>query len=174
MTSIQPISADQEQKVIERTATLIRTAAIDLETVIPPIEVRFDLTGRAAGMYCSRKGQRWIRYNPYLFAKYFADNFACTIPHEVAHYLVDATYNCARLRPHGQEWQNMMILLNCPPETTHKFNLSGIPVKRQQRHPYRCSCGEHLLSSTRHNRVQRNRRLSYYCRHCNKALIYTG
>lgn len=172
MTSIQPITEDQQILVRNRSYDLIRLAAADLGKNIPEIEIIFDLSGRSAGMYCSRLKQRWIRYNPYIFAKYFDENFNNTIPHEVSHYLVDAVFGRKRIAPHGQEWQSMMKLLGSEPETTHKFDLEGVPVKKQRRHLYRCGCRDHLLSTTRHNRSQRSRRNNYCCKSCGEILVY--
>ncbi|MFK8069145.1 MAG: SprT-like domain-containing protein [Gammaproteobacteria bacterium] len=173
ISQIEPIDDSQQLIVIDRQNELIELAASEVGKKIPQIEIKFDLSGRTAGMYCSHKRQRWIRYNPYIFAKYFEENFKTTIPHEVAHYLVDHIYRLRRA-PHGKEWRSMMHLLGCEPETTHKFDLEGVPVKRQQRHLYRCSCQEHQLSSTRHNRAQirGQKKRDYFCRNCREVLIY--
>lgn len=170
MTSIQPISKDQQTLVLSRSHELIQLAAYELGKKIREIEIKFDLSGRSAGMYCSHRRKRWIRYNPYIFAKYFDENLENTVPHEVAHYLTDVVTGRKRIAPHGQEWQAMMQLLGCEPETTHKFDLEGVPVKRQRRHLYRCGCQDHQLSSTRHNRVQRQKKHNYFCRKCGEAL----
>ena len=172
MTSIQPITEEQQALVRNRSHELIRLAAGDLGKKVPEIEIKFDLSGRSAGMYCSQRRERWIRYNPYIFAKYFDENFNNTVPHEVAHYLTDVVTGRKRVAPHGQEWQTMMQLLGCEPETTHKFDLDGVPVKRQRRHLYRCGCQDHQLSSTRHNRVQRQKKHNYFCRNCGEALSF--
>ncbi len=66
------------------------------------VPVRFELQGRAAGMYRVHKGERVIRYNPYIFSKYFDDSLANTVPHEVAHYITDVLLRageCAATRP---------------------------------------------------------------------------
>ncbi len=172
MTSIQPITEIQQTRVRKRSHDLIRQAATDLGETIPEIEIRFDLNGRSAGMYCSRIRQRWIRYNPYLFAKYFEDNLEYTVPHEVAHYLADILFGHRKIAPHGEEWQAMMKLLGYEPSTTHRFNLEGVPVRKQRRHLYRCGCRNHLLSTTRHNRIQREQRRHYVCKSCGEVLSY--
>ncbi|KAK2701703.1 protein SprT-like [Artemia franciscana] len=172
MTSIQPITPDQQQQVLDRCAELIAFAANQLETSFQPIEVRFDLTGRAAGMYCVRYKERWFRFNAHLFAKYFDENLQHTVAHEVAHYLVEQHFGRKRVAPHGKEWQAMMHLLGEEPQTTHQFDLEGVPVKRQQTHVYRCACRDHKLSTTRHNRVQGKKKMVYHCRACRQPLAY--
>ena len=102
MTSIQPITEEQQAFVLHRSHELIRLAAVKLEKKIPQIEIKFDLSGRSAGMYCSQRRQRWIRYNPYIFSKYFDENIENTIPHEVAHYLTDVVTGQKRVAPYGQ------------------------------------------------------------------------
>ncbi len=170
MTSIQPITQEQQDLVRDRSHELINTAAVELGKKIPEIDIHFDLSGRSAGMYCSRARLRWIRYNPFIFAKYFDENFNNTIPHEVAHYLTHVMMGRKRAAPHGPEWQSMMQLLGSEPEITHKFDLEGVPVKKQRRHLYRCGCQDHQLSSTRHNRIQRQKQHNYFCRHCGNTL----
>lgn len=101
--SIQPISPALQEQVIAKTNHFIKNAANYYEQSFKEIPVLFDLTGKAAGMYRVKAGQRVIRYNPYVFAKYFDDNFAETIPHEVAHYITDILYGLKTIRPHGNE-----------------------------------------------------------------------
>lgn len=172
MTSIQPITTDQEAQVRSRVLQLIQQANAALEMHAAEIDVRFDLSGRAAGMFCSRGKQRWLRFNTFLFSKYFAENLQHTVAHEVAHYLVEQHFGRRGIAPHGPEWQAMMRLLGEEPRTTHQFDLAGIPVKRQQRFTYRCACSEHQLSTTRHNRVQGRQKAVYHCRRCEQVLTY--
>ena len=169
--TIEPISFKRQQKVREKAHKITRSAAQKLGQVIIDPEVVFDLSGRSAGMCCGRDDHFWIRFNPYIFAKYYESNVRDTVPHEVAHYLVARVFNGQRLQPHGREWAAMMKLLGAKPERTHNYDLEGVPVKRQRRHLYHCGCTEHQLSSTRHNRVLRTRQ-SYLCRLCGNPLVY--
>lgn len=171
--SLRPVDSKQKQQVLIATETCLRRAAELFDVPYQPLTVTFDLTGRAAGQYRVDRNGRRIRYNPYLFAKYFDDNLDNTVPHEVAHYVVDCLYRCRRVRPHGEEWKRVMRALGARPHATARYDLSGVPVRRQQRFMYRCSCGEHALSSVRHNRI-RNQRAAYSCRACGSSLIYAG
>ena len=92
MELIKPIDEVQRQRVIDETSSCIQQAGGLFRRAFDFIPVSFDLRGRAAGMYRVKKQQRMIRYNPWLFARYFADNLANTVPHEVAHYIIDMVY----------------------------------------------------------------------------------
>ncbi len=137
------------------------------------VAVTFDLTGSAAGMYRVHGAERVIRYNPYIFAKYFANNLAVTVPHEVAHYVTDRLYGLRNIRPHGVEWKTVMRSLGADPCVTASYDLSGVPVRRQRRFSYRCECSTHQLSSCRHNKIQRGQS-SYLCRRCGSAIYRTA
>jgi len=171
--TLEPIGAAAQQQVLDATCACIEHAGrlLGRDFSLPP--VTFDLQGRAAGMYRVQKRQRCIRYNPYIFAKYFADNLANTVPHEVAHYLTDMLYGPGNVRPHGEEWRSVMCLLGAEPAVSCRYDLSGVPIRRQRRFSYRCDCGPHAISAVRHNRVQRGSG-RYVCRQCHTELEYTG
>lgn len=166
---IAPIDGVQQQQVIALTAHYIRRAGEIFGREFKPIPVSFDLVGRAAGMYRVRFWQRRIRYNPYLFAKYFDDNLAVTVPHEVAHYITDCVYGLRRIRPHGPQWQALMRAFGVEPKRTCDYDLAGIPRRVQRRHPYQCGCRGHQLSRRRHNLVLRGR-VRYICKACGGEL----
>lgn len=167
--TVEPISERLERQVRTSTAECIARAGQIYAQAFPQIPVRFDLNGRAAGMYKVRDNNREIRYNPYVFARYFADNLATTVPHEVAHYVVDLMYGATRVRPHGIEWQQVMLALGVEPSVTGRYDLSGMPVRRQKRHSYRCACMTHQISTVRHNKIQRGS-AHYHCRKCKSSI----
>lgn len=169
-TALQPLDRQQRQLVIKATNAYVAKASQLWGRVFAPLPVCFDLRGRAAGMYRVRNGQREIRYNPYIFAKYYDAGMTQTVPHEVAHYVVDVLYGLRRVRPHGREWQQVMRSLGAEPRATASFDLTGVPVRRQQRFNYVCACDEALaLSARRHNAVRRGT-ARYYCRRCGQQL----
>ena len=167
--AIAPIDTVQQQRVRSLTADYIVQAGRIYNEEFPSIQVMFDLRGRAAGMYRVHDARRTIRYNPYIFAKYFGDNLSTTVPHEVAHYVVDLLYGATRVRPHGREWQQVMLSFGAEPKATGNYDLSGIPLRKQRRHAYRCSCTQHQISSVRHNKMRLGK-ARYYCRYCKSAL----
>jgi SprT protein len=140
--------------------------------LLPTVPVRFDLSGRSAGQFSARGKHCLIRYNPWIFARYFAENLATTVPHEVAHYAVYLHWG-RRAKPHGVEWRALMHALGADPAVTFSLDLSGLPVRRQQRYAYHCACSEQALSTTRHRRAQSGR-ARYACRICGHTLRYAG
>ena len=169
----EPIDPDQRQQVREATAEAIERASDLYGRRFAPVRVCFDLRGTSAGMYRVRRGDRCIRYNPWIFARYFDDSLIVTVPHEVAHYVTDCLHGLSRVRPHGPEWRGVMRALGAPPRVTGCYDLSGLPLRRQRRFDYRCECRRHQLSAARHNRVQRGE-VAYHCRECRTAIVYAG
>lgn len=171
--TIEPIDAGRQAIVRQATEHCLRRAGDLWRCGVAPVPVTFDLAGRSAGMYRVRHGRRSIRYNPWLFAKYFEENVAVTIPHEVAHYVTDVLYGLHRVRPHGVEWQAVMRSLGVEPRTTGDYDLTGVPVRRQRRFDYACGCAIHRLTTQRHNKAQRGDAF-YRCRHCGGMLVFSG
>lgn len=171
--TVEPITHLQQDQAVSATRHCIQRAEklLGQKFELPP--VTFDLQGRAAGMYRVRSTRRQIRYNPYIFGKYFTDNLANTVPHEVAHYLTDVLYGLRNVRPHGREWQAVMCVLGAEPAVTCNYDLTGVPLRRQRRFVYRCACSSHAVSAVRHNRVQRGLG-KYVCRQCRTPLVFAG
>ncbi len=165
MLTINPIDAAQQGRVVEETLSYIHQATKIFDRQFKPIPILFDLSGRAAGMYKVNRKQKLIRYNPYIFSKFFDDNLAVTVPHEVAHYITDQVFGMRQIRPHGREWRALMAEFKVDPSTTCDYDLEGIPLKTQRRHVYVCGCTSHKLSSHRHNKVLRGS-ARYFCRNC--------
>ena len=170
MEKIQPIGEQQCLSVTTATEQCVLRANELLDTRFETIPVCCDLTGRASGMYKVVRGHRIIRYNPYLFAKYFDENLSTTVPHEVAHYLTDAVYGYANVKPHGNEWRTVMRMLGADSTIHCDFDLDGIPVRRYRRIRYTCRCRFFELTSIRHNRIQL-KGARYYCQLCRTELV---
>lgn len=167
---LQPLNEAQCNAVLAATEACLERAGRIYRRHFPAITVRFDLRGRAAGMYRVRRSQREIRFNPYIFAKYFDEGMTQTVPHEVAHYVIDLLYGLRRVRPHGPEWRAVMQALGAEPRATGNYDLSGIPLRTQRRFPYRCACPHaHQLTTRRHNAIGR-RQARYLCRRCGEPL----
>lgn len=169
MNLIEPISPVQQQQVVNETGRYFLIASDFFERTIPVIPILFDLKGRAAGMYKTSRHSRQIRYNPYLFAKYFDENLADTVPHEVAHYVTDMIYGLKRVQPHGNEWRQVMEVFDANPQRTHNFDLEGIPQRIHSRFTYQCNCQSYQLTTRRHNLINNGQR-RYFCRSCKSVL----
>ncbi|UTW45670.1 SprT-like domain-containing protein [bacterium SCSIO 12696] len=168
---ITPIAEVQQKRVIIETHRYVQLANNELDCCIEEIPVLFDLKGQVAGMYRitgrGAKLHRVIRYNPWLFAKYWDDNFTTTIPHEVAHYVAEQLFG--KVQPHGVEWKNLMDLFGADSARTCQFDMSGIPGRTVKTVTYECGCRQHQLSMIRHNRVLR-KGARYFCRYCQGPL----
>ncbi|MCG6900300.1 MAG: SprT-like domain-containing protein [Gammaproteobacteria bacterium] len=170
---VKPIDQSQQLQVIAATHACIQQAERLFARDFSKPVIRFDLSGRIAGMYRLLGQQPEIRYNPYLFGKYFDDNLANTVPHEVAHHLVAELYGWRNIRPHGTQWKDVMRRLGAAAAVTCRYDLSGIPQRRQRRFNYSCGCTTHALSAVRHNRMQRGQG-RYLCRQCHQTLVFAG
>lgn len=169
MPDIVTINNEQQIHVVSETARYIRLASDLLQRPFTEIPVLFNLKGLAAGMYRVNRQGRCIRYNSYLFAKYFEENFATTIPHEVAHYIVDQVHGLRHVKPHGHEWRELMQMFGADASRTALFDIEGIPARNYRRYAYQCDCKIYELTSRRHNRIVRGR-ARYHCRRCGTVI----
>lgn len=168
-----PLSAGQVQEIQARVSYDINRAQRLLDISLAPIEALLDLSGTTAGMYCYKGDQRWLRFNPWVFATDMPLHLRDTVPHEVAHYAIHQQFGRRKVKPHGQEWQSLMVAMGANPSATYTADFSQIPVRRQRRHAYRCACRDHSVSTTRHNRICAGRAI-YRCSYCNHALAASG
>lgn len=168
---VQPIGDVEQRQVAEMTETYLCHAEAIFSRRFDRVPVLFDLKGRTAGMFKIIGRQRLIRYNPWIFGKYFEENLRDTVPHEVAHFIVHEVYPRRGTRPHGREWRNLMAQFGAHPGVTFDLDLDGVPQRTQRSHRYHCGCQVHEVSSTRHNRVQR-RKVHYHCCSCAGRLVY--
>ena len=168
---IQPIGRAEQRQVEQRTEEFIVRAERIFTRRFDRIPVHFDLKGRAAGMFKIIGRRRLIRYNPWIFAKYFEENLRDTVPHEVAHFIVHEVYPRRSTKPHGHAWQDLMAKFGADAGVTFDLDLEGVPQRSQRTHRYQCGCQLHEVSTTRHNRVQA-RRMRYHCCSCQGLLVY--
>ena len=173
MTTVKPLSEPQRAAVIRATLACLARAEGLYRRSFPAIPVHFDLRGRAAGMYRVQRGARTIRYNPHIFAKFFSESLVETVPHEVAHYVTDVLHGLVNVRPHGREWREVARALGATPRATGRYDLTGIPLRRESVFDYRCTCMEHRLGVRRHRRIQ-NGTAVYLCRRCGALLRFAG
>ena len=176
---INPIDDQKQHQVIEHTRHYIKLGSKLFDQSFNLIPVVFDLRGRAAGMYKWKAA--WvkshdklgiIRYNPWIFAKYYEESLAVTIPHEVAHYLVRCMYGIDMVRPHGFEWKNVMKAFGVDDSVTANFDMTGVPCRKHKKFEYVCDCRIHQLSTLRHRKCSTGE-ACYYCRRCRTSLTST-
>ena len=70
---VQPIGEAQQQQVVEMTEKYVRQAESIFDRRFARVPVLFDLKGRTAGMLKIIGRQRLIRYNPWIFGKYYEE-----------------------------------------------------------------------------------------------------
>lgn len=163
------LSSEQEEQVRETTNQWVTRAVEIWSTAFDGIPVHFDLRGRASGMFCFRNQQKWIRFNPFIFARHFEESLASTVPHEVAHYICFELHG-GKPKPHGKEWKAIMRAFGVPANATCQLDISDLPQKRLKRYIYHCQCSQHELTSIRHNRIVRGV-ANYACPKCQTRLI---
>lgn len=168
---LQPIGSRQRIEVLDRTEAFICQAEAIFGRRFERVPVLFDLKGRSAGMFKILGKQRFIRYNPWIFAKYYDENLRDTVPHEVAHFIVHEVYPRRGTKPHGRQWRELMARFGADAGVTFDRDLDGVPQRSQKSHRYFCGCQVHEVSTTRHNRVQR-RRVRYHCCTCDGLLVF--
>lgn len=176
MNIVTPINNTLQQSIIAEVERYIQLAECSYHKKIAMLDVHFDLKGKAAGMYSVKLSKyngvvnRRIRFNPWLFAKYFDDSWQNTIAHEVAHYVTDCLFGLSTIRPHGKEWQQVMVGFGVTPKIYANYNLDGIPLRRMVRYQYRCQCRKIMLSSQRHKKIVSGLQ-RYRCRDCGSELM---
>ncbi len=163
------LTKQQIGEIVAKTNHYVKLAAAVYAVKLDLPDIRFDIKGAVWGYYVRHGQQRWIRYNPSLFCKYYASGLNETVPHEVAHYAVDSLFPKRRCKPHGVEWKAVMHEFGiASPRATASYDTSGLDVRRQHRYDYSCGCRQHQLTSTRHNRILRGQH--YLCRGCGEVL----
>ncbi|MCL1078458.1 SprT family zinc-dependent metalloprotease [Parashewanella spongiae] len=152
-----------QAKTLEHVEHCYRVAEQHLKRRFTRPEVSFKLRGRSAGMAHLQLNK--LRFNQQMLTdnqQVFIDE---VVPHEICHLLCHQLYG--RVRPHGREWQAMMLsLFECQPKTTHNFTVHNKP---QAQFNYQCLCGIIKLSIRRHNKVIRNQ-AQYRCKTCKQTL----
>ncbi len=166
----KPSPPSIEGEAIEHTLQLIRQANRVFGLAIKDPQIIFDLKGQTAGMVkFLTKGLVQIRYNNKLLEENREHFLTQTLVHEVAHIVARTKYG-RHIRPHGQEWQHIMIHFGARPQRCHSYDVSRTEQRKMRRFNYKCQCRSHQLTTIRHNRVRRGQ--SYICRHCSSPLIH--
>lgn len=138
-------------------------------TNFPRPNILINLRGSSAGVAELQINR--LRFNPILYSDNKTEFLHQVIPHEVAHLIAWQVYG-ATIKPHGQEWQQIMQeVFNCPPLIKHKF---CIKRAAKQYYIYSCACTtiKHNFTYRRHQLALAGRK--YKCKQCKHFLIYFG
>jgi SprT protein len=141
---------------------LLDLASLAFKAPLAVIDIKYDLRGTMAG--CASVHE--IRLNAVLLKENLKDFLRHTIPHEVAHSAVLQRWPQAK--PHGSQWQSLMIVFGCPPIRCHHYDTRHVQRRQITRYSYACLCGIRTLTAIRHRRVLQGTR--YQCRHCHQYL----
>jgi len=155
-------------RVIARTEECYQLAEQHFRRRFPRPDIELDLRGQRAGVaYLDRN---LLRFNGRMYRENQEHFLQHTVAHEVAHLIAHQLYG-HRIRPHGREWQGLMIgLYGLPANRCHNY---AVPTRRVTRYLYRCACPDPMpFTAQRHARVTRGSR--YLCRRCGSQLQFTG
>lgn len=119
---------------------------------------------------------RHIELNETLLAENFDDFLIRTIPHEVAHLLVNQFYPNAK-QAHGKEFRQVCKELGYPDagKTYHEYDVSSVVKKKNTTlYVYECihGCRLYQLSKLIHKRIQEKGQ-KRGCGECRTVLKYT-
>lgn len=139
---------------------------------LPAAALDFSLRGRCAGQAgVDGNGRAWLRINLQLLAENRADYLTQTIPHEVAHLVVNwqTRSKQRRPRPHGKEWQAVMAdCFGLKASRCHSYPTTAARVVPRP-FLYACNCREHRLTAIMHQRIARSVRV--FCKACRTTLV---
>lgn len=128
--------------------------------------ISFKLRGKTAGYAKYRENS--INLNPVLCAQNFDDFLGRTLPHEISHLITFQVYG-ASIKPHGFEWQSVMLKLGYTPKRCHNYDTSSSVGRRVKRcFVYKCFCQTHSFTSIINNRILRG--AVYTCKRCKQPL----
>jgi predicted SprT family Zn-dependent metalloprotease len=130
---------------------------------------------------CATGALHLVEFNTVL-AEENREAFDNTIIHEIAHLviyrfyplggkLVNGTFK--KVKPHGEEFKHVMIMIGGRPNRTHNYDTSNIKArtrKVEREFPYACGCTGKVynLTSIRHNRILKGK--TYRCGICHCQL----
>lgn len=165
-TSALP-TTDNQAQILRCVENCYQQAEQQLNRSFPRPEVNFKLRGKSAGTAHLQLNK--LRFNATLLEENTAEFISQVVPHEICHLLAYQLYG--RVKPHGKEWQSLMIkLYQLRPSTTHNLDISSVEGNTYE---YQCACGPVSLSVRRHNKILRQQ-TQYRCRRCSQTLTQTG
>lgn len=157
---------DKTKQIIARVDACLEMARVHYGLELPRLECRFDLRGRAAGMFCTRGKLRYFRFNKRMLEANINEFINQVAPHEVAHYVTRMKWG-ERPASHGPEWKSVMReCYKLTPDRCHEMDTGASAP-----HVYSCPCKiEFRLSTRMHNGIERGR--NRFCKKCKTTLIF--
>jgi SprT protein len=93
-----------------------------------------------------------------------------TVVHEFAHII--QYVNFPNASAHGRDFKRIMRAFGSPGTRCHNYDLetvTGKTRKRQMRINYSCDCQNHMITTTKHNKILKG--ANYICRSCKTRLV---
>jgi SprT protein len=168
------IPTDLEQAVEQSVRKAERQARSFYGLDLPAATIDLTLRGRCAGQARIEGGRALLRFNRQLLVENRDDFLKTTVPHEVAHLVVNWPFRRRRQRPrpHGPEWQAVMQdCFGLAPERCHSYRTTPARVVPRP-FIYACVCREHRLTSIMHRRISRSRQA--LCRACKAPIRFVA
>lgn len=158
------VSPHLHQRVVEKVEWCRQLANKTYGMNLPMPDIKYDLRGQTAGR--AHDGYRMSLHPGFLVTE-TEDMINDTAPHEYAHLVVRARQHLGhygssfprgkRIRPHGDEWIEVMQLFGVPARRCHDYDVSIIRV-RKTRYQYKCSkpgCGQVITVGGKiHNQIK--------------------
>lgn len=134
--------------------------------------ISYNLKGRTAGLAFINANK--IKLNEVLLTENFDHFLDDTIPHEIAHLVVQHFYGRQK-QAHGRVWKNVMFnIFNLNPKRCHSLDTSNSIGRNCRKFEYKCECDtHHMISAVRHNRIAKGRQ-SFRCNRCKSTIKFTG
>jgi SprT protein len=157
------LSFNPQQLIIQKVEQCINHASSYFEQNFRLPKISFNQRGKIAG--CARLQTNELRFNPVLLSDNIDAFLEEVVPHEVCHLLAYKLFG--KVRPHGKEWQNLMLeLFGVKGQTYHQMDVTKVKGKS---YSYRCGCGPIELGIRRHNKVLKGQQI-YICIKCRGPL----
>lgn len=165
------LTQEQRTEAVRRVEHFVEKANALYGKQMPVPVVHFDLKGTTAGQAFSHHR---IRLNEGLMVDHWDDFINDTIPHEVAHCVVNFVFGAeVRLTrrgkrqriSHGEKWKSVMRAFGVDANRTHDMDVSKVRQARRTKtkYEYRCNCcGKSIpVGPKYHKDIQNGRPLSH-------------
>jgi len=143
-------SSALKARAIKKVEWCLEKVKTELQVSLHMPEVTFDLRGRTAGY------AYWVRnkihLNGYLLAKYADEFIEEVVTHEMAHLVAYNLTPRKKIKPHGNEWKQVMLFFGREPNRCHSFKTK--PARRTQQFLVACACSTYTFGPTRVKRMK--------------------
>jgi len=162
--------ADEIIAVVEATTTeIMDKCSKNWNTKLVRPTIQYDLKGRVAGRAINGETVK-LNLDLLLDERYQQSMLKQTLPHELAHIVVQQLWPKHEFEGggHGWRWINVMLFLGLTPDRCHQYDVSQYSKRRSKPNTTYCGCGEHKVTDTIYRRLLSG--TQYRCRKCRQIL----